>query len=77
MNSSINESANTALSGFDLCDAWGCDGNGTVDCSECLGEGSVHRCGDDCCCCDPQDCVLCPICGGDGFIVCPGCGGGK
>lgn len=52
-----------------------CDGNGTVQCVECQGEGGWHDCGEDCCCCsDPEEHThQCPECRGAGIIACPGC----
>jgi hypothetical protein len=38
-----------------------------VDCPRCGGEGMVHDCGDDtCCCADKSPNVPCPDCGGQG-----------
>lgn len=59
-----------------------CDGNGSVACWTCGGEGSWHDCGEDCCCClIPRDNVKCSTCQGRGVVLCPGCaseaGGGS
>ncbi len=49
-----------------------CDGNGSILCVECQGEGGWHDCGEDCCCClDPEEITdVCPDCDGTGVLVC-------
>lgn len=44
------------------------DGSEWIDCWNCGGEGySYHDCGEDTCCClDPEDNVVCDVCGGEG-----------
>lgn len=47
------------------------DGEPHDECPECYGEGLVHDCGEDtCCCADPteQDMVMCPECDGWGYL---------
>jgi hypothetical protein len=52
-----------------------CDGNGSIPCWECGGEGDWHDCGEDCCCCLDADGInhTCPTCRGTGWVTCPGC----
>ena len=52
-----------------------CDGNGTVECWQCHGDGGWHDCGEDTCPCVDQDEMTetCDECGGRGFFVCPVC----
>ena len=51
-----------------------CDGNGSVECWCCDGEGGYHNCGEDCCCCaDAERNVHCEVCDGAGVIICPAC----
>ena len=50
----------------ELDDPWD-DYDGT--CQECGGDGFIHDCGDDSCCCldpDEDDCFFCEACGGSG-----------
>lgn len=53
-----------------------CDGNGSVPCWECMGDGSYHDCGEDTCCCEFPEMdgrADCANCGGSGVIRCPAC----
>ncbi len=54
-----------------------CEG-GWITCSECWGEGDVHDCGEDCCCCsnpDEDERLTCSECLGAGGHPCPACAG--
>lgn len=44
----------------DICEE--CDGEGLVECEECMGHGQCFHCGHDC-----------DICGGEGSLECPLC----
>jgi hypothetical protein len=51
--------------GRDACD----DGIDDEWCQRCGGDGFIHDCGEDTCCCanpDEDDCYPCPDCGGTG-----------
>jgi hypothetical protein len=50
-----------------------CDGNGSVLCWQCGGEGVVGVSEDDCDGWEDEPLIACDECEGRGFFVCPGC----